>query len=408
MFDCVLKLVCRKAWLLRMKKALLFNGLAFIMIIALSGCGKNTAGGYYKESKKLLAESNYEGAAECLLEAIAKKPSRADYYIDYGMVLIALGQYEEAIDEFDKIYMNKNIKKIQENNKRIHRGKGIAYYHLMQYDNAIEEFDLALKVSVLSELNMDILYYKGNILKILGWYEKALETYTAIIDMDKDSGKAYGERAYIYRIMGDYEKALENCNKAIELEPKCFEHYFNKYYLMIENNKEEEARKVLQKASEIAIKTKEDKYNLAKVHYYQGNYDTVLEELNESYEDGFLEGYFYIGEIYKNKKDYALAVYYYKEYIDKETRVSPTVYNNIGYCLMKMGEYQQALNYLEQGIAYQYAATQQSLLKNEIIAYEKLGMFDKAQEKLSYYIWLFPNDQEAIRENEFLNTRVGN
>lgn len=391
-----------------MKKTLLSIGLTLIMVILLSGCENKTAGGYYREGKKLFADRKYEEAAASFEQAITQKPNKAKYHVDYGMVLISLGKYEEAITELDSIYMNKNIKIIQENNKRIHRGKGIAYYHLLQYDDAIKQFDLALGISELSELDMDILYYKGNIQKILGIYEDALETYTSIIEIDKDNARAHGEVSYIYRQLKEYDKSLEECDKAIKLEPGCFEYYFNKYYLMIENNNDTQALEVLQTAEKIKIKSEEDKYNLAKVHYYQGSHDTALSELNESYDAGFTEAYFYIGEIYNKKREYSLAVYYYDQYIEKEQNCSPTVYNNIGYCLMKLDEYQRALDYLDKGIAYQHVGVQHKLLKNEIVAYEKLGMFEKAQEKLSDYIRLYPDNKEAINENVFLNTRVGN
>jgi hypothetical protein len=45
-------------------------------------------------------------------------------------------------------------------------------------------------------------------------------------------------------------------------------------------------------------------------------------------------------------------------------------------------------------------------MKNEIIAYEKLGKFVEANEKLSEYLALYTGDEQTIREAEFLETRL--
>ena len=44
--------------------------------------------------------------------------------------------------------------------------------------------------------------------------------------------------------------------------------------------------------------------------------------------------------------------------------------------------------------------------KNEIIVYECLGEFDKAKEKLTQYLKTYPEDKEAQREAQFIETRI--
>ena len=140
-------------------------------------------------------------------------------------------------------------------------------------------------------------------------------------------------------------------------------------------NRETEANELLSKAAEIEIKTKADKFNLAKIHFYQGLYDQAFPELSESFANGFIDAYFYIGEIYMQKKDYSTAKYYYEKYIEEGGNNSPEVYNQIASCLMKAEDYEQALPYLEKGIKYANNDILRVPLKNEIIVYEKLGDF---------------------------------
>jgi TolA-binding protein len=47
----------------------------------------------------------------------------------------------------------------------------------------------------------------------------------------------------------------------------------------------------------------------------------------------------------------------------------------------------------------------QDLLYNEIVAYEKLGQFSKAEEMMQSYLKSYPDDQDAQREQLFLQTR---
>ena len=52
----------------------------------------------------------------------------------------------------------------------------------------------------------------------------------------------------------------------------------------------------------------------------------------------------------------------------------------------------------------------QELLKemsfNLIAAYEQVGDYQKAKEKLEVYLSLYPDDERALKEKEFLNTQV--
>jgi tetratricopeptide (TPR) repeat protein len=387
-----------------MKKQLISIGLMGLIISALTGC--NSAGKYNGDGKKYFAQGQYEEAADHFLKAIDKNPNRMDYYIDYGINLIALGNYEEAIAQFDQAYRDKDVKVIKQNNKKLFRGKGIAYYYSKQYEKALEQFDLALEINELSDLNVDILYYKGNTLMAIGSYDLAAEIYSNILSKDEKDVSALLERAYCYQVLGAYENALEDYNKVISLDPNNYDGYFGKFSLLLEYGMNTEAAEVLAQAGAIEGDRPGDQYNKAKLHYYQGNFDTAIVELEESYLNGFAEANFYIGEIYREKKEYQKAAYYYEMFITEGMLPGPYVYNQLGYCFIKLGDYSKAITYLEKGIAMNHLGAKKALMKNEIIAYEGLGEFETAFEKMQEYIALYPDDAEALRENTFLKTRI--
>jgi tetratricopeptide (TPR) repeat protein len=391
-------------WKVWMKRQLYVIAIFFILIASLTGCGK--AGSFSSDGRKNFKNGNFEQAAECFEAAIAANPNIADYYIDYGLTLIKLGKYKEAISQFEHAYLDKDMLTIRQNNKRCLRGKGIAYYEMQQYEDAVEQFELALKINVLSELDMDILYYKADSLRMTGDYEESTKAYTKILKLDKKSSLAYSARACSYKCMGEDAKSLADFESAIALEPKNYDYYFGKYYLLSENGDEAGAAKVLEDAESIAVVTTEDEYNLAKIHFYQENYDLAASELSEGYAAGFKEAYYYLGEIYRLKKDYEKAAYYYEIFIESKEVKDSNVFNQIAVSKMKLGDYETALEYLEKGLAYQKSGTLRILKKNEIVAYENLGRYEEAKEKLVEYLESFPEDEDAEREAKFIETRV--
>lgn len=397
-----------------MKKQLLILGMLCTMFLLLTGC--SAGGSEYRSARKHFAKGNYEEAAVDFAKSIEQNPNRAEYYIDYGMTLIALEQYEDALKQFDQVYMDKLIPMVQKNNQKVLRGKGITYYFKREYEEAIRQFDAALSIGELSDLNLDILYYKGNALRKLGAYEEAAEVYTEIIEQYSKTAEALSKRAYTWRKTGDFVRSLEDCNLAISMKPNHYEYYFDKYKLMVDMGDMSEATNVLMQASEIGVDSKEDQYNMAKVHFYQGSYEVALTELNESYANGFYEANYYIGEIYSEQKDFSTAIYYYEKYIEEGHSLktgrdqgfvsgATAVYHQIAICHMKQGNYSQALKYLEQGIAFEDIETLRPLMKSEIIAYEYMGQYDMALEKLASYMEAYPEDEEARRELLFLDTR---
>jgi tetratricopeptide (TPR) repeat protein len=380
--------------------------LLFTIILMLSGCSE--AGGNYRSGKNYFKDGNYEEAARYFTLAIDENPNRAEYYIDYGMALMGLSRYDEAINQFDRVVMDKNIAMVLGNNKRALRGKGITYFNMQDYREAINQFEEALKINVLPDMDMDILYYKGKSLMSIGAYKQASEAYTDIIEQFGEEAQVLADRAYTYQKTYEYEKGLDDYDKAIALDVNNYEYYFRKYYLLKEMRRDKDADEVLTQAAEIEVKTKSDKFNLAKVHFYQGLFDQAFPELSESFANGFIDAYFYIGEIYTNKKDYSTAKYYYEKYIEEGAIKTPEAYNQAASCLIKMDEFEQAIIYLETGMEYAHNDMMRVLLKNEIIVYEKLGDYEKALDKLQSYIASYPEDEEAKREKTFVASRLSN
>ena len=74
-------------------------------------------------------------------------------------------------------------------------------------------------------------------------------------------------------------------------------------------------------------------------------------------------------------------------------------------CKLESGDPASALEYFEKALALQDPSLTQVLKFNQIVAYEYLGEFDQANLLMKDYLAIYPDDQDAIREYEFLKSR---
>src|SRR5699024_8365688 len=94
----------------------------------------------------------------------------------------------------------------------------------------------------------------------------------------------------------------------------------------------------------------------------------------------------------------------YQEYL-QDGGNDAKAYNGLALCDIYEGRYEEALENIKNGLACKDEEEQQSLLFNEIVAYEYQLDFETAKEKMASDQEQYPDDEEALRENEYLSTR---
>ena len=94
----------------------------------------------------------------------------------------------------------------------------------------------------------------------------------------------------------------------------------------------------------------------------------------------------------------------YNNYLSKQGP-NAEIYNELGLCEMAKKEYQNALAAFQAGKQIEGNSLMQTLCFNEIVAYEYLEDYQQAEVLMNAYLQNYPDDQTAIREQQFLSTR---
>ena len=372
----------------------------------LAGCGNGKK--QYNTGIELAQGGKYSQAAKSLEEAIAENPDRAEYYISYGMILNNMGEYQKAIEQFEKAYQDTENSIADENNKQLFFGEAISYFHLLQYEKSLEYCEKALALEEPEDIDSDILCSQGTVLEVLGQQEEALQAYEKAIKEDKENWQAHLKKADFKLKQGEWEEAQEIYQKVFQAgEKEKYEAGFQLYELYQENGEEDASLQIL---NEMLKKESKDSYilcQMGKAYQYKGDSDKALECFNKALENEYTEANYYLGMHAMAQKDYTSANQYLLAYLEAGGgENSGMAYNQLAGCAMEQGDFAEAVGYLEEGKLLNDSNSQLLIWKNLVVAYEKQGEFKKARKTAKEYLTLCPQDEEMQKELEFIKTRI--
>lgn len=362
----------------------------------------------YRKGKKAIRKEDYQKAVECLQKATKKEPDKKVYRIAYGMALVGTGEYEDALLQFQMGISDKTTSKTAKNNKQAYRGVGICYFFAKNYKDSISYFDKALAINELEYLNLDIVKYKADSELYLGKYKEAVELYSQVIKEEKYNDDMYLKRAYAEAEGNMVDEAIADYDYIIKENDKNFDAYLGAYSLLMREEEEEKADSYLQAALKVKPKTLDEKLKYAVAQYYfYGITKEAVESLEALVDEKEPEAYFYLAKISYAEEDYEKVSSYLNSYVsEKNAKHLAEAYEMLGRSAMLKKDYDGALKCFETGIACNDAKWTRTLKRDQISVYEYLSDFEKAFDVATEYLADFPDDQEVIREVEFIKTRL--
>lgn len=288
-----------------------------------------------------------------------------------------------------------------------YRGAGLADFRMGNYEQAIVNFTNALNCEKVGKsLRKDILAYRCTAYYKSGMYTEAMadcQTLAEEFEMDSDTYFLTGKVALA---MDGYDEAALNFEQAYGEEP-TYDTAIRIYQAYLEKDMEADGTRYLEAALQTEPEDAEDYCDRGRVYYYMEDYENARKELIEASNENSTEAYLLLGMVYLAQKDVSNAKAMYQQYIS-EVGDSARGYNGLAMCDIAQGDYDSALSNIASGISSANTEEMQSLMFNEIVAYEKKLDFDTARQKAQEYLEMFPEDAAAAKELSFLRSRTGN
>ncbi len=318
---------------------------------------------------------------------------------DEAAAAVEAGDYAGALELLE------NAEKAGEDEQLLHRARALADMGLADYDGAVDEFIRALSANsgYVRRLDVDSSYYLAVAQYRSGDVEGAKDTYSAIISLYPEESDAFLQRGKTELKLGERDNALADFNRAVSLRRDDPDLYIQIYESLNQSGLKEDGSVYLKNAME--LNTKLTNLQKGKLYYCMEDYDKAKDALEAARNEGAGGNVtLYLGRTYEALGDTNYAASLYRAYLE-ENPSDVEVCNQLGLCCLDMGDYNGALNAFNQGLSIPDNEYEQTLLYNQIVAYEYLTDFDQASVLMDAYLSVYPDDEAAVRESRFLETR---
>ncbi len=148
------------------------------------------------------------------------------------------------------------------------------------------------------------------------------------------------------------------------------------------------------------------------------DYAGALSRFREAVESGnkseMADGYQGMGMAYYETGDYAAALEAFRNAFDSGAEKTPQICNMAGVCAMQTGDYGTALEYIQAGLELADTVSAEDadgaemireMRYNEIVCCEQQADWESAKQKITEYLADYPDDENAQKEAQFLQTR---
>ncbi len=212
---------------------------------------------------------------------------------------------------------------------------GVDYLNKGEYDQAIEEFNKVLKIN---PRNAEAYYYRGNarlfsaqeeedifgpfedlfiLFGLPSLYDQAIEDYTKSLEINPKNADAFLNRGNAYYDKGKYDQAMADYNKVLEVNPRNADALVGRGNIYYSKIQYDQAISDYTKAIEIYPKYTEASYNRGLAYHAKGQYDQAISDYAKALEvdPGYADAYLSRGDAYKIKGMYDEAISDYTKFL---------------------------------------------------------------------------------------------
>lgn len=283
------------------------------------------------------AQGNIEEAIQYYNKVYDANSGNDRVKLEFARLLMSDQRWDEA-----EVLVNDHIKKNPGDAKGYYF-LGLAYQGQSKHDEAIEQFDLALKemTTAVEPLNAKVksLVASDRKAEAMGWLEK----YTKENEKSVVAKNLLGE---LYLSEKQTKKATEEFEAALKISPQWWVPYRTLSVIRVSEGNQKGAIKILEKGIEEAATKEMLRTELARIHESMGNHDDAIEQYNELVEENEKE--------LRHANNLAMLLVTYKDdqkSLDRAMELAekiksspnPLYQDTAGWVHYKRGEYEQAM-----------------------------------------------------------------
>jgi len=165
----------------------------------------------YNKGMVFYQKSNPKEAIKCFRKSLEIKPNNADALNQQGLCYLDIGECDKAMEKFSiVIEIDIKLKYVDE---KLWYNKGIAYYNLFKYAEAMECFDKSI---LLRERFAESWCGKGKSLYNMGKYEHAKTCFEEAKKHKQNYLEVINDEGLNLSMLGDYNRAIEKYDEIIE------------------------------------------------------------------------------------------------------------------------------------------------------------------------------------------------
>ncbi|MFQ5455474.1 MAG: tetratricopeptide repeat protein, partial [Nitrospirota bacterium] len=202
---------------------------------------------------------------------------KARIYEKIGTVYELKGEYESAVNEYNKAYrlVLKNSEKV-----KIHEKIGAVYELKGEYESAVNEYNKAFKLTRKDSEKARIYEKIGVVYELKGEYESAINEYNKAYELT-NFNKFIEDIASAYRKEGYYEEAIDTMKRLIALDDRNPKYHFTLAYLYDEENRIEDAISEYNKVIRLNPQDTDALYNLGLAYINNKKKDMAIKQFGK-------------------------------------------------------------------------------------------------------------------------------
>jgi clan AA aspartic protease (TIGR02281 family) len=335
----------------------------------------------YTRAVEAIQQENYQEALDFLNMEIEENPKNGyafawiaairQHYQEYGRAITALDQALKYIPKKDKTYRT-----------WVYSNKADVYQELDEYDKALECISLAIAADPTDKSSFE---KRAQLLFEQEKYAQADLDYQKMIELAPGDVMGYMGLGRNQKMQNNYDAAIEQFNYAIKLSPDYASGYSFRGECYLLQGKYNEAATDIVRALEI-------NYDNKAFYHMQQLADSSITAIatklrvQAAKEPNENTWPYYLGVVHERKDNYKKAISYYKDALKLET--NPIIANRISSCYEDLGNYSEALRYIN--MAIQADSTNEDFLRIRALIYDATGNTQESIGDWDKYISMDP------------------